>query len=271
MAAAPEGGAGPVRWLIAIGAAVAALLVFALVAPRVPLDDPRAIAAAGVLGFVCVGIEVLAAAATTPARGPRWLLGVLPALAALAAVATAGDAMPRLVAAVAVTAALLVAGTILGGVVGAAIDEAGHLIIVAVLSALVDVFSVLHPSGPTHHLVRVEAAVSILLLPWPILGTARIEPILGFGDVCFAAIYVTAARRHGLSIRRTIVALAAGLLATLGVVLVTGVGVPALPFLGAAVVIAHPEARRLPARDRKMALIGLGIAAALFAAIFALR
>jgi hypothetical protein len=186
-------------------------------------------------------------------------------------VALAGPALPRVVAAALVTSALLTFGTLVGSVVGSAIDHAGHLLVVAVISSLVDAFSVLHPSGPTAQLVRVQTALDVLILPWPILGTARIEPILGVGDVAFAAIYLAAAKRHGLPLRRTVAALAAGLAVTLGVVLATGRGIPALPFLGAAVVVAHPQARRLPEADRKKALLGLGVLVALFAVLFALR
>jgi hypothetical protein len=258
-------------WIASLLAPAGLLALVAALAPGVPIDGSTWLVAAGILAFACVGAEVLTAAGLAPRLPARALLWLPLPIGTLVAVAVAGPALPRLLAAALVTSALLAVGTLLGSVVGAAIDHPGHLIVVAVVSALVDAFSVLHPSGPTAQLVQVQAAIDVLILPWPILGTDRIEPILGVGDIAFAAIYAAAARRHGLPLRRTLAALAAGLCVTLVVVLVTGMGIPALPFLGAAVVIAHPEARRLPAADRKKALLGLAFLLALFAALFALR
>lgn len=246
------------------------LVLTALVAPHVPIAGTPLLGAAALLAFVCVSAEVLVAASLTPPLPPRflWLVGAPIALTAL--VVAAGDALPRLAAAALVTASLLTLGTLIGSVVGDAIEKAGHLVIVAIVSAGVDAVSVLHPQGPTAQIVEVQAAVSVLILPWPILGTDQIEPILGVGDIAFAAIYLVATRRHGLSVRRTVIALGIGLAVTLGVVLATGAGIPALPFLGAAVVAAHPEARRLPREDRAKAAWGLLAIALLFAVLFAL-
>lgn len=259
------------RWLAALLAPAALLALVAAIAPFVPLSGSLGRGAAGVLAFACVGAEVLTAAALAPRLRPRALLALPVPIAALAAVAVLGDGWPRGAAAATVTVGLLSVGTLAGAVVGHAIDRAGHLVVVAVVSSLVDVFSVLHPRGPTAQLVQVETAVNVLILPWPILGTARIEPILGVGDIAFAAIYLGAAKRHGLAVRRTVLALAAGLAVTLAVVMATGIGIPALPFLGAAVVLAHPEARRLPPEDRKKALVGLVVLVGLFVGLFAMR
>lgn len=260
--------AGLRRWLVAAIGASAALVLFAWLAPHGPAVH-RVVA--GVLAFACVGGEVLLVAGSTPPLPPRALVGLGASLAILVAVALAGPALPTIAAAASVTLALLLAGTLVGAVVGRAIEHPGHLVVVAIVSALVDAYSVLHPSGPTAQLVQIETAVDVLILPWPILGTARIEPVLGVGDVAFAAIYAVASRRHGLSMRRTLLALAAALAVTLAVVMSTGIGIPALPFLGAAIAIAHPEARRIPAKDRRKALVGIGLLAAVFVALFALR
>jgi hypothetical protein len=218
-----------------------------------------------------VAIELLAASALVPPMPKRAaFLALIPA-AFLLAIAWLGTAVPQIAAAAIVTAALLTAGTIIGSAIGTGIDKPGHLLIVAAISALVDVYSVLHPTGPTANLIRIEQAVSVLILPWPILGTDRIEPVIGFGDVAFCALYCAAARKHALSMPRTVVALAFGLALTLVVVMVFRIGIPALPFLGVAIVIAHPEARRLPKEDRVRAAIGLGVLAAIVALLFVLR
>lgn len=256
------------RWLIATLGAALLLVVFAWIAPRLPAVHRYV---AGVLAFACVGAEVLTVAGLAPPLRPRALIGLLLPLGAIVAVALAGSSLPPIAAAALVTVSLLGAGTLVGAVVGRAIEAPGHLLVVAIVSALVDAYSVLHPAGPTAQIIQIEAAVDVLILPWPILGTARIDPVLGVGDIAFAAIYAVASRRHGLSMTRTLAALAVGLAATLAVVLATGAGIPALPFLGAAVVIAQPEARRVPPKDRKKALIGVGVLIGLFALMFALR
>lgn len=259
------------RWAAALLGSAAVLVGATLLAPRVPLEAPLALAVSGTLAFLCVCLEVLVAAACTPSFGRRALLGLPVPLAVLGLVAWGGRSVPSTLAAALVTVALLASGTLTGAVVGRAVQKAGHLLVVAVVSALVDVFSVLHPRGPTAQLVQVETVVSVLLLPWPVIGTDAIVPLLGVGDVTFSALYVLAARQHGLSIRKTLAALGAGFLVTLAVVIATGTGVPALPFLGLAMLVAHPEARRLPPEDRRTAGVGLSILVALFVALFALR
>ncbi|MCA9604633.1 MAG: hypothetical protein KC619_03500 [Myxococcales bacterium] len=269
MAAEPEPDrAALTRWLLAAAGAAGVLCLFALVAPLAPSVSPYV---AGTLAFACVAAEVLTVAALTPPLKAKSLLGLVVPFGLLIGVALLGTALPGLAAAATVTAALLVFGTLTGGVVGRAIEEPGHLLVVAVISALVDVFSVLHPSGPTAQIIQIEAAVNVLILPWPILGTGRIEPVLGLGDIAFGGIYAVASRRHGLSMKKTLIALAVGLAATLAVVMATGAGTPALPFLGAAFVIAHPEARRLAPKDRKRALVGGIVLLAVFGLLFALR
>jgi hypothetical protein len=248
-----------------------ALVVAALVAPFVPASSPAVAATVAVLAFACVCAEVLVTSALAPPLGKRALLALPLPVAVLASVAYADRALPDLAAAALVTAALLAAGTLVGGVIGRAIESAGHLVVVAIVSALVDIFSVVHPEGPTAQIVQIETAISVLLLPWPILGTSEIVPILGVGDITFAALYVASARQHGLSARRTLIALTAGFAATLVTVLVTNAGVPALPFLGAAMVVAHPEARRVPPKDRRKAAIGLAFIVVSFAALFVKR
>lgn len=252
-------------WLAALIAPSGVLALVALAAPHVPV--PRI--AAVLFGFACVCAETLIAAALAPPSKRAALAWIAIPIGALVIVAVAE--IPELAAAAIVTSALLAAGTLLGAVVGAAIEKPGHLLVVAVISAAVDVFSVLHPSGPTAQLLEVEQAVSVLILPWPMLGSSEIQPLLGVGDITFSAIYLAAIRRNGLSVPRTIVALAIAFAVTLGIVLVLERGIPALPLLGLAVIVAHPEARRLPREDRLPALIGLGVLIAAVALAFALR
>ena len=258
-------------WLPSILLPAAALAVVAGVAPLVPIGDGLGLALAAALAFGCVGAEVLFASAAAPRFSRRALLGLFLPAAALVGLAVFSSAVPAVIAAMVVTTCLLGAGTMIGAKVGEAIERPGHLLVVAVVSALVDAFSVFHPSGPTAQIIEIESAVAILVLPWPLLGTSRIAPVLGVGDIVFAALYMAACRRHLLSIRRTAVALAIGLALTFALAVVAARGVPALPLMGAAVVIAHPEARRLPPEDRAKAIGGILALAVLFVVLFAMR
>jgi hypothetical protein len=258
-------------WLPSIILPSAALALIAAVAPLVPVGAGLGVMLAAVLAFACVGAEVLFASAAAPRLSRRALLWLLLPVSGLATVAVLGETLPQVIAAMVVTTCLLGAGTMIGAKVGNAIERPGHLLVVAIVSALVDAFSVLHPSGPTAQIIEIESAVAVMVLPWPLLGSARIAPVLGVGDIVFAALYLAACRRHRLSIRRTAIALAIGLAATFVIAVAAARGVPALPLMGAAVVIAHPEARRLPPEDRAKAAIGVAALVALFVVLFALR
>ena len=107
------------------------------------------------------------------------------------------------VAAVAVTGALLTAGAAIGGAVGGRIEHPGHLLVVVVLSLLVDSFSVFHTAGPTAAVVARPELIAVLALPWPRFGTSEFLPVLGVGDVVFAALYMSTARQFGLPRLRT--------------------------------------------------------------------
>lgn len=264
---------GLVAWLGAILGSSITLASFALVAPLVPFD-PTASAAAALLaygiGYACTSAVVLFVSVLAP-REPRVALGVgvlaAGGLVALAVLAIA----PGVLAAAAVLAALLGLGTAAGAGIGGRIQHAGHLSVVAIVSSVADVASVVSPGGPSHEIAESPALLSLLALPWPMLGTARIEPLLGVGDVVFVALYVAAAAQHGLSRARTVVALAGALAVTAVVVAVTALPIPALPFLGAAIVIAHPAARLPPPAERRNALVALVLFFALFGTLVLVR
>ncbi len=258
-------------WALAIAIGVLAFLATATLAPHVPLDPSASLSvalAAYLLAYACVAACVLAAAGVAPDLGGRALVVVGAALAALVPLR---DAAPTLLGSATVLGALLAAGTASGAALGTRVQAAGHLLPVAVVSSVADAVSVLTPGAPSDVVVATPALLSVVALPWPFLGTDDRPPILGVGDVAFAALYVAAARKHGLSPARTSVALALGLAATALAVAGTGLPLPALPALGAAVVLAHPEARAVPAADRAAALVGCVLAIGVGLAVWLAR
>lgn len=224
-----------------------------------------------VVAFVGVGAASLGAASAAARLGRRVAaVGLLTGCLGLGTAAWVG-VQPGSVWVLATSGLLLLGGASLGAIVGARIEAPGHLLPVAVVSSLVDLASVLHPFGPSANVVASPGALALLAVWFPMIDDGRLAPVLGVGDVVFCALYVAAIRRHGLSSARVILALALGLLATMGLVLVTGIALPALPALGAAVVIALPEARRLPPADRRNAWIVMALLAIVVAALLAHR
>lgn len=215
-----------------------------------------------VVGFVCVVTAALSAAVFAPRTASIVVPVVGVVLCGLGTAAVLGSR--EWPTALAVSIALLAGGTALGALVGTRIEHAGHLLFVALASALADVFSVTAPEGPSAAISQSDAALRIAAVSWPMIGTPQIEAFLGVGDVVFTGLYIATARKHELSMRRTLLALAAGYCATMLTVLVLQVAIPALPFLGGAILIAHPEARRPPEADRRRGFVALSVMAAVF-------
>ena len=242
-------------------------MVSAIVAPHVPLDpatsNARALASY-VIAYASVAMCVVGVAALAPDLGR---LAIVIAIVAALALSTLGSSPPSLVRVAIVLACLLAAGTSVGAAIGVRIEHAGHLLPVAIVSSLADAFSVWTPGAPSNAALEAPELLSVLAIGWPMAGTHDLPAILGVGDVAFVALYFGAARKHALALSRTALALFAGLAATALTVAVTSIAIPALPFLGAAVVLAHPEARKLPASDRRTALIGLALVVIAFAAL----
>ncbi len=260
---------GPLpRFAAALLGCAAATALLAVLAPHVPLPVTTEAWAARVsfaIAFAFVTTEVLlVASVAAPLHGPRAIAiaGVMAAgLGAIAATqppATAwGSALVALL--------LLGAGSALGAFVGNHVLSAGHLGVVAVLSSIADALSVFHEDGPSAQILQSAPTLALLAIAAPMLGTSDIPPILGVGDVVMAALYLAAGAKHGLPSARTLIALGVGLAVTLGSVVALERPIPALPFLGLAVVIAHPAARLPPPEERRQAAIGIGVAIVLAA------
>jgi hypothetical protein len=250
-----------VKWFAVVVGADLLLAAAHAAAPAIAIDPLVAYC----VGFAVVCASALLAAIACPPLRRRALPFV--ALPALLVGLVAMHPPPDFALALLVTPALLLGGVLVGSVVGHAIEHPGHLLFVAIVSSAADVLSVFHPSGPSNAIAQSRAALSLLALPWPLLGSERIEAFLGVGDVLFAALYVATTRRHGLSLLRTLAALSLGFAATMLVVVKLEAVVPALPVLGLAMVLAQPAARRPPVADR---VRGFALAALVVALVAAL-
>jgi hypothetical protein len=229
--------------LLAANAVIAFLsALIAILSPylSVSLALARPIAIVWVIG------AVLVTAWFAPSQGERRLLWFV-ALAALYVLLFAcklGALTPGTMFVVTLT--VLTTGALVGGYIGSLLEYPGMLLVVAYVAAIADCFSVFHPSGLTAKVLANPRALALLTIPFPVLGTHQIGSLVGIGDVVFAALFVTGARTTGLDPRRTLFALGAALAAIAVVVELVRAPLPALPFLSAAVVLVHPEARKLP-------------------------
>lgn len=242
------------------------ILALSLLSPGLPA---LSLVVAYVVAFGTIIVMTLVAASVAPVVGWRSLALYAPlALATLGALVYVGEDVPQPLAASLVTFVLLFFGAMIGAAVGGRIEHAGHLLVVVVVSLMVDSFSVFHSAGPTAAVVERPALIAVLALPFPVFGTSMIAPVLGVGDVVFAGLYMAASRRFSLGARRTAIAIASGLVATLIAVTLIELPLPALVGMGVAVLIAHPRAWHLPKKDRKRALIGMALLVSLWLVLF---
>jgi hypothetical protein len=244
-------------WAGSLALAAGAFVLARFLAPLVNVAPVAAFA----VGFGCVTLAALAAGFEAPAQSRALSLAasLAPALVLLLIVFVTRPS--TWLAALCVFVTLLAAGSTLGGFVGGHIQHPGHLLFVAIASSLADVFSVTQPEGLSAAIVQSEAALSVAALSFPMLGTRQIEPLLGVGDVVFTALYLAAARRHGLPLLRSVLSLAFAFFVTMLAVIVFRAPVPALPFLGAAMLITQPRVWQVPERDRWRGFVALLIMA----------
>lgn len=249
--------------LVAAGVGCA-LLVAAVgaLAPHLALAPLPAFA----LAFAAVSLEllVLAAVAPTATVVPVLLAG----LGLVGALALLHDAPAQLAPSALLTFALGTSAALVGASLGGRIEQPGQLTAVALVSAIADLWSVLDPQAPSARLAADALAaperLALFALPFPLLGTTVVPPLIGAGDLVFAALYVAAYRRHGLPVLRALSALALAFALGLAALIITLRPLPLLPLLGAAVVLADRRARSLDPRGWRTVLL---VCAALLAAI----
>ncbi len=249
--------------------ALAPVSALALVAPWLPLPTLLALA----LAYGCtVSAVLLSAHAAVRARvgarvGPTLALALAGVLSSVLAFALARGAHPGsardVFSGLLSTAAILVFANAVGSLVGARVPHHGHLLPVALVSSAVDLWSALAPEGPTRALATAPdpAWLRVLAASAPVAPSRAMEPMLGVADAIFAALYLTAVRRHEIPLARMTAALGLGLLAAGAVAVALARPLPALPFIGLLVVALVPESRRVPREDRGATLFAAGLVA----------
>lgn len=254
-------------WAFSLVLSWSGLGVTAWLAPYSRLSP---VAAYGI-AFGCVVSSVLFTAWATPRQAAVTFAGVVIALPLLVLSQQRSEAGNWLLPALCVLTGLLLLGTSVGSWVGSRIQAPGHLAFVALVSAVADTISVTQPGGVSAQIAERPEVLALLALPWPMLGTRDIVPLLGVGDVVFTSLYVSASRAHALSVPRTLLALGIGYALTTVAVIAWARPIPVLPLLGACVVLAQPATRAIAPADRKRGLWALTALACVLAVWFLRR
>lgn len=117
--------------------------------------------------------------------------------------------------------------------------EAWWIVPLGVTGAFADLVSVFMPGAPTHEMIETGSPVlEYLLLVWPRF-TAEGHGFVGVSDYVIAAILYAHGLRFGFDPARSFRLLAGGLVACLLLAGLTGLGLPAIPFLFVAYVAGH--------------------------------
>jgi hypothetical protein len=253
-------------YLAALLGFTALFCVMCALAPHVSMD----VRVAYSLAFALVSAEIVLVTRVTPVESRRSL--ALLVLVSVMLVASQRGAHVSVLGAALVAAGLLLGAGALGASLGARIERPGHLVAVAIMSALADLWSVYDPQGLSARMaeqaVKTPDQLVLFALAWPMLGTDKIEPMIGAGDILFTALYLAAYRAHGLRVGRVMVTLGAGYLSGLVAILVTERPVPLLPLLGVAAVVADARTRSLPAHEKRTVLIMSVVMASVLAVRF---
>jgi hypothetical protein len=237
-------------WVAWVGALALSLSVFIVTVRLAPYSDVSPLVAYLVAFGLIVACVFCVTIATPPKPGSSVAIAAIGA-AGLFLVQRAGAPSAS---APAVLLALLALGSGLGTWVGASIEQPGHLLFVALVSTVIDTFSVTHPDGPSAALLRQPESLALLALPWPMLGTRDVVPLLGVGDLVFTSLYWSAGQRHALPARRTAIALGSGFVLAALTVVLSERAIPVLPFLAACMLVAQPAARAPQGRDMRRGL-----------------
>ena len=148
---------------------------------------------------------------------------------------------------------LLVIALSLGCLLGKKVEKPSHIFAIIVLGGVMDMWSV--TSGVTQKIVSSKLNCYYFLFNWPVAGSASVTyPLIGSTDFLFIALFLYLVRKFELPVFKNIVGLVLGVLSSIFCASVLGVGIPALPFIGLAVLILNFKAI-LPDRNEMIQIV----------------
>lgn len=234
------------------------LILFGLATVATTLVSPGEIAS--LVGFSVVFLGLSAAVIFSAMGAARARLRSL-ALASvlisgIGAVALADQIAFLPLSAVIMGAGLMLAGSHLGARLGSGIEQASHLWPLVIVALGADVWSVTTPEGITQQILANEGPVGLTLvvLTLPIPGL-ELSPVLGVGDVVFSGFLLGAVDTLKLSMKRTMLGLAAGFIACWVALVILAVPIPALPFIAVGAVAALGSQAKPKAKELGLAVL----------------
>jgi len=148
--------------------------------------------------------------------------------------------------------------------IGNGIDAVSHLIPVAVVATLADIWSV---SAGATSMIIVSSAINYFLLRFPVPGTTEIQYLIGLTDFLFFAIFFQAARRFNLGTAKNAVLLLSSFLVAVAAAIFFGMGLPVLPFMALIFVAGNFRRLELKREEIKQILIFSVVILAVFSAV----
>ncbi len=227
-----------------VAAALAALAAFDLVAPHIGSSPGTAVQVAG-LALISIPLATLVPRAMLPLA----TVGVPLLGAFVAAVAATGLLIWAGYPGTPATLTKLCAASLLGLALGSLLQTTAEIIGIALLIAAVDIYSV--AAGPTRviveHHVDVLNAFTLAFHPIGSDGDAQI----GSSDFVFFAVFLAAAKRFGLRLEVTWLAMTASFGATLLLSYLFDRALPALPLLSLSFLLVNLRPLRARLRQQR--------------------
>jgi hypothetical protein len=120
--------------------------------------------------------------------------------------------------------------------IGEGIDEIAHLLPVAIVATVADIWSV--SSGATAKIV-VSSAINYFLLRFPMPGYGSIPYLIGLTDFLFFAIFFQAAVRFDLGVKKNVLLLLTSFFIAVAAAIFFATGLPVLPFMAILFVVGN--------------------------------
>jgi hypothetical protein len=144
------------------------------------------------------------------------------------------------------------------------IDDITHLIPVALIATIADIWSV--SAGATAKIV-VSSSINYFLLRFPVLGTDTIPFLIGLTDFLFFAIFFQAAVRYNLGVLKNTLLLGASFIIAIISAIFTSTGLPVLPFMAVLFVGGNFSRLELKREEIKQVVIFVIIILVVFAIV----
>lgn len=142
------------------------------------------------------------------------------------------------------------------------IDDITHLIPVALVATIADIWSV--SAGATAKIV-VSSSINFFLLRFPVLGSSSIPFLIGLTDFLFFAIFFQAAVRYKLGTLKNALLLGLSFLIAIISALYSATGLPVLPFMAVLFVAGNFSQLELKKEELKQVMLFVIVILIIFA------